>query len=215
MISREFSGKTEQEVIDNALEVLKLREDQVKIEFEQKSGIFQFGKKNMTAKVSYSEDLQFGNRCLMLIRDLLEKMNIEAKIYLLEENDEKIVIEIESPDSALIIGKKGKTLESLQTIVNVIMNKNTNIWTKVIIDIGNYRNRKERYINKMALQYAGIVKKTKKSVLLEPMNPFERRIVHMILKDESNIETLSEGEGIIKRIRISFNENKEIKESKE
>jgi spoIIIJ-associated protein len=60
----------------------------------------------------------------------------------------------------------------------------------------------------MALQYAGIVKKTKKSVLLEPMNPFERRIVHMILKDESHVETQSEGEGIIKRIRISYIEDK-------
>jgi spoIIIJ-associated protein len=209
MISREFSGKTEQEVIDNALEVLKLRQDQIKIEFEQKSGIFPFGKKNMTAIVSYNEDLQFGNRSLMLIRDLLEKMNIEAKIYLLEETDEKIIIEIESPDSALIIGKRGKTLESLQTIVNVIMNKNTNIWTKIIIDIGNYRNRKERYLNKIAFQYANIVKKTKKSVLIEPMNPFERRIVHMILKDEKNIETQSEGDGMIKRIRISYTEKKE------
>lgn len=209
MITREFSGKTEKEVIESALDILKLREDQVKIEFEQKQGIFPFGKKDMVAQVSFSDELQFGNRCLMLIRDLLEKMNIEAKIYLLEETDEKVVIEIESPDSALIIGKRGKTLESLQTIVNVIMNKNSTLWSKIIIDIGNYRNRKERYLNKIALQYASIVNKTKKSVLLEPMNPFERRIVHMILKDEKFIETQSEGEGTIKRIRIIYTEDKE------
>jgi spoIIIJ-associated protein len=210
MITREFSGKTEEEVIAEALGTLKLKEDQVKIEFiDQKNGIFSFGKKNVLAQVSYSEELQFGNRCLMLVRDLLEKMNIEAKIYLLEETDEKIVIEIESPDSALIIGKKGKTLEAIQTLINVIMNKNANVWTKIIIDIGNYRSRQERYLNKIALHYANIVKKTKKSILLEPMNPFERRIVHMILKDEKYIDTQSEGEGTIKKIRILYKEDKE------
>jgi len=209
MVTREFSGKTEEEVITSALETLKLNKDQVKIEFvDQKGGIFSFGKKNVVAQFSYNEELQFGNRCLMLVRDLLEKMNIEAKIYLLEENDEKIVIEIESPDSALIIGKKGKTLESLQTLVNVIMNKKATVWTKIIIDIGNYRNRQERYLTKMALQYANIVRKSQKSVLLEPMNPFERRIIHMILKDEKYIDTQSEGEGTIKKIRIIYKDDK-------
>ncbi|OHD05922.1 MAG: hypothetical protein A2086_06945 [Spirochaetes bacterium GWD1_27_9] len=207
MITREFSGKTEKEAIDNALNTLKLKEDQVKIELENKAGIFPFGKKNIVVKVSYDEELAFGNRCLMLVRDLLEKMNIEAKIYLLEENDEKVVIEIESPDSAIIIGKQGKTLESLQTIISVIMNKNSTVWTKIVVDIGNYRQRREKSLEKLAMSYANQVKKTKKSILLEPMNPFERRIIHMMLKDDNNIDTQSEGEGTIKQIRILYKED--------
>ncbi|HOV14098.1 MAG TPA: RNA-binding cell elongation regulator Jag/EloR [Spirochaetota bacterium] len=210
MTTKEFSGKTEQEIIDLAVENLKLKQEDLEFEFEtKKDGIFPFSKKLLTAKVTFDEELQFGNRCLILVRDLLEKMNIEAKIYLIEDNDDKIVIEIESPDSAIIIGKQGKTLESIQTIVNVIMNKNAKEWTKIVIDIGDYRNRRERYLNKMAQNYASQVKKTRKPVLLEPMNPFERRIIHMALKNEKDIETQSEGEGTLKQIKIFIKQSGE------
>jgi spoIIIJ-associated protein len=211
IITREFSGKTEDEAIKIAMDTLKLKQDQLQITTETKNGLFPFAKKNVSIQVSFDEELLFGNRCLLLVKDLLEKMNIEAKIYLIEESNENIIIEIESEDSALIIGKQGKTLESLQTLVNVIMNKNSSIWTKVIIDIGNYRNRREKYLNKIALQYASQVKKSRKSALLEPMNPYERRIIHMTLKNDKNVDTQSEGEGTIKRIKIFYVENKEIK----
>ncbi|HPO48849.1 MAG TPA: RNA-binding cell elongation regulator Jag/EloR, partial [Spirochaetota bacterium] len=184
MAKKEFTGKTEREIIDLAVETLKLKEEDLKFEFEtKKDGIFPFSKKMLSAMVTYDEELQFGNRCLILVRDLLEKMNLEAKIYLIEDSNEKIVIEIESPDSAIIIGKQGKTLEAIQTIINVIMNKNSKEWIKIIIDIGDYRNRREKYLNKLAQNYASQVKKTRKPVLLEPMNPFERRIIHMALKN--------------------------------
>ncbi len=203
MAKKEFTGKTEREIIDLAVETLKLKEEDLKFEFEtKKDGIFPFSKKMLSAMVTYDEELQFGNRCLILVRDLLEKMNLEAKIYLIEDSNEKIVIEIESPDSAIIIGKQGKTLEAIQTIINVIMNKNSKEWIKIIIDIGDYRNRREKYLNKLAQNYASQVKKTRKPVLLEPMNPFERRIIHMALKNEKDIETQSEGEGNLKQIKI-------------
>lgn len=204
MITREFFGKTEEEINEEVLNAIKLNKDQFTINFENEGGFFSFGKKTIKAVVNYEEDFQFGNRCLMFVKDLLERMNIEAKIFLIEESDEKIVIEIESPDSGMIIGKQGKTLESIQTIVNVVMNRSYKNWTKVIIDIGNYRDRREKFISKMAIQYASQVKKSKKSLLLEPMNPFERRIIHMTLKNESNIFTQSEGDGIMKKVRISF-----------
>ena len=204
MITREFSGKTKEEVISNALETLKLSEDQIEIEFKDESSILPFKKKQVTALISFEEENMFGNRCLMFIKDLLEKMNIEAKIYLIEENDEKVIIELESPDIALIIGRKGQTLESIQTIVNAAMNKKAQTWTKVIIDIGNYRNRRERNLNYIAHKAANQVRKTKQSILLEPMNPFERRIVHLALKEEEEVETKSEGDGIMKEIRINY-----------
>lgn len=208
IISREFIGVSEEEIIKKALDTLKLREDQIKVDFKTESdGIFKKNK-NITASVYFEEDLLLGNRSLLFVRDLLEKMDIDAKIYLIEENDEKIVIEIESPDSALIIGKKGKNLEAIQTIVNAAMNKRATIWTKVIIDIGNYRNRREKRLQQLALDVATQVKEEKKSMLLEPMNPFERRIIHMTLRNESNIETNSEGTGNIKRIRVSCNTDK-------
>lgn len=204
MIIREFTGKTEEEAIELALETLKLSKDQVQIKSENKSGFLGFGKKEISIKVSFEDDLVFGNRCLMLVKNLLEKMDVDAKIYLIEEDDEKVVIEIESPESAIIIGKKGKNLEAIQTLINVIMNRSFKTWTKVIIDIGNYRMRRERNLKKVALDIAKQVKSEKKSVLLEPMNPFERRIIHMTLKDFDDIETVSEGDGNIKRIKVIY-----------
>ncbi len=205
MIEREFSGKEQSEVVSKALDVLKLKEDQVKIEVENnsKNNIFSFGKKNdITVKIKFEEDFLFGNRALMFVRDLLEKMNIEAKIYLIDEDDDQIVIEIESPDSAIIIGKKGKTLESIQTLVNVTMNRSFNKWTKVIIDVGNYRDKRKATLLNIAHKAAIEVKKTGRPVLLEPMNPFERRIVHMCLKDDKLVTTESEGDGLIKQVRV-------------
>ena len=140
----------------------------------------------------------------MFVRDLLEKMNIEAKIYLIEESDEKVVIEIESPDTGLIIGKQGQTLESIQLLVNVRMNKKANKWTKIIVDIENYRNRKERNLNYIANKAASQVKKTKRPIILEPMNPFERRIIHLALQNDANVNTESIGDGILKKIKVNY-----------
>jgi len=204
MITREFKGNSKEEVIKKALDILKLREDQIEIIFEDENSILPFVKKKVIAKVSFDEDDMFGNKCLMFIKDLLEKMNIEAKIYLIEENDLKVVIEIESPDSALIIGKKGQTLEAIQTIANVILNKNASNWTKIVIDIEDYRNRKERNLKNLANKIAAQVRNSKKSVILEPMNPFERRIIHMALQDDKEVETESLGEGLLKKIKVKY-----------
>jgi spoIIIJ-associated protein len=204
MITREFSGKSKEEVIEEALDVLKLTKDQVEIEFVEENSLLPFLKKKVVAKISFEEENSFGNRSLMLVRDLLEKMNIEAKIYLIEEGDEKVVIEIESPDTGLIIGKQGQTLESIQLLVNVVMNKRANKWTKIIIDIENYRNRKERNLNYIANKAANQVKKTKRAIILEPMNPFERRIIHLALQNDVQVNTESIGDGVLKKIKVNF-----------
>lgn len=204
MITREFSGKSKEEVIEEALDVLKLSKEQVKIEFEEENSLLPFLKKKVVAKISFDEENSFGNRSLMFVRDLLEKMNIEAKIYLIEESDEKVVIEIESPDTGLIIGKQGQTLESIQLLVNVRMNKKANKWTKIIVDIENYRNRKERNLNYIANKAASQVKKTKRPIILEPMNPFERRIIHLALQNDANVNTESIGDGILKKIKVNY-----------
>ena len=209
MTTREFYGKTEDEAIKKGLNILKLTKEQTKIQVESRGG-FHFGKKeNFVAKFTFDDEFQFGNRGLMLVRDLLEKMGIEAKIYLIEESDDKIIIEIESPDSGIIIGKQGKMLEAIQTIVNFIMNKNFEYWTKVVIDIGNYRERRESYLTKIAIQSASMVKRNKKPVFLEPMNPFERRIIHLNMRKEPNIDTVSEGEGNLKRVKVFYTDHKD------
>lgn len=203
MITREFVGNNKDEIIEEALETLKLPLNKVNIEVVEENKIL-FGKKKVIVKVSYSEEDAFGNRCLMFIKNLLEKMNIQAKIYLIEESDDLIMIEIESPESALIIGKRGQNLDALQTIVNSAMNKNSKKWTKIIIDSENYRSRKEKNLQYIAIKAMSEVRKTKKSILLDPMTPAERRIIHVALQDEEDIKTESIGEGLIKKVKIQY-----------
>ena len=208
MITREFTGKTKEEVIEMALDVLKLSMDQVKFDFIEENSVLPFMKKKVIAKVSYNEEDMIGSKGLIFIKDLLEKMNIEAKIYLIEESDQKVVIEIESPETGMIIGKKGQTLEANQTLANVVLNKKNTEWIKIVIDIENYRNRKERNLRHLANKVASQVKSTRKYVILEPMNPFERRIIHMTLQDDKDIETESIGDGLLKKIKVKYiNEN--------
>ena len=90
----------------------------------------------------------------------------------------------------------------------LIMNKKANKWTKVIIDIENYRNRKERNLNYIANKAANQVKKTKRSIILEPMNPFERRIIHLALQNDVQVNTESIGEGVLKKIKVNYINNK-------
>jgi spoIIIJ-associated protein len=207
MITREFSGKSKEELIEEALDTLKLTKDQVKIEVEEDNSLLPFMKKKVVVKISYEDELMFGNRALMFVKDLLEKMNIEAKIYLIEENDEKVVIEIESPDTALIIGKQGQTLEAMQTLANIVMNKSSKKWTKIVIDIEDYRNRRERSLTYIANKAASQVKKTKRAVVLEPMNPFERRIIHVTLQNDNYVTTESLGDGTFKKVKVIYVED--------
>jgi spoIIIJ-associated protein len=204
MVTREFVGKTREEALEKAIETLKMAEGQFTVEYIEESSLLPFIKKKVTAKIQFDEEKLFGYRSLLFVKELLEKMNIEAKIYLIEENDEKVIIEIESPDTATIIGKNGQTLEAIQTIINSVMNRSAKTWIKIIIDIENYRNRRERNLKFIANKAVTQVRKTKKAVLLKPMTPFERRIIHIALQNEENIQTESIGEGIIKKIKINY-----------
>lgn len=203
MATKVFFGKTEKECLDNALTALNLHEDDISYVFEkEKSGILSFGSKKLKIIVTYNDENSKGNLAINFIKNLLERMNIIARIYLIEESNDKIHIEIESDESGLIIGKKGKNLESIQLLTNVVVNKGKDDWIKVYIDSENYRRQKERSLKDLALKSAIIVKKTRRSRILEPMNPFDRRLIHLALQDDDTIETKSEGEGIYKRVRI-------------
>ncbi|MDH5682087.1 MAG: protein jag, partial [Spirochaetota bacterium] len=103
------------------------------------------------------------------------------------------------------IGKKGKNLEAIQFLINMAFNKdkkNRKDWKKIILDVEGYWNRREETINNLALKAADFVRNTKKTRLLQAMNPFERRLVHLALQDLDDIGTRSEGEGTFKKVRV-------------
>ena len=115
--------------------------------------------------------------------------------------DSKIGIGIESQDSSILIGRKGKNLDAIQLVTNVFAG-NLDPDLKIVVDSENYRMRHEEQIIRNAYKTAEIVKRTGRSRLLDPMNPFERRLVHTALNDVDGVDTKSEGDGLYKQVRI-------------
>ena len=225
---KEFEGRTEQEAIDKAVEELGLDRDDFDVEIleKEKKGLFRKG--NVRIRVYFGEDdsdieeepeeeepeaeeatenrdpePQNDNerRIIEFVDTLIQKMGYKGKTSISFRRDTKIGLSIDSDDSSIIIGRKGKNLDAIQLITNVYAG-NLDPDIKVVIDSENYRMRHEEQIIRNAYRIAEQVKRSGKSRLLDPMNPFERRLVHTALNDFDGVETKSEGEGLYKQVRI-------------
>ena len=224
-MQKEYEGRTEQEAIDKAIRELGLDRDQFDVEIveKEKKGLFRKG--NVKIRVYYGEDdsseevsdeektaevaedrnpePQNDNerKILEFLDTLIMKMGYTGKASISFRRESKIGINIESDDSSIIIGRKGKNLDAIQLITNVYAG-NLDPDIKVVIDSENYRMRHEEQIIRTAYRVASDVRRTGRSKLLDPMNPFERRLVHTALNDFDGVETKSEGEGLYKQVRI-------------
>jgi len=136
--------------------------------------------------------------------EVVGKMGYPAKVSVLFREEKNSGLKIETDNTSMIIGKKGKNIDALQLLANVYAGKLGREDLKVILDSENYRIRREESLVRIAYESAEQVRRTGRSVLLEPMNPFERRIVHTTLNDIVDIETKSEGEGLYKQVRVTF-----------
>ncbi|AFU74736.1 RNA-binding cell elongation regulator Jag/EloR [Borreliella afzelii] len=222
-MSYEFYGKTEQEAIKKAMRDLELKEGEFDVEILDKERVgFLFKKEMIKIRVSPHVkevkkggfEIQIGDeicdKILEFVKEMLIKMGytVNLTIELKEEGYVKISIETDSPN--ILIGREGKNLDSLQLLTNVYTSRligETGAFNRVILDIGDYRERfKSRFIN-LAINSFHKVKRTRRSILLPSMNPFERRIIHTTLNRYSDIKTESEGDGNIKRIRVSYVRN--------
>lgn len=204
----EFEGKTVDDATKKALSELGLQDaSQIKVDVidEGKSGIFGFGV-SRPAKIRIYHSVissDVGDLTKEVLMTILTKMGIEGEIADLKEGESKVYVELASKmHSGLIIGKKGKTLESLQFLINLIVNHKTGSDKKIILDIESYRAKRERALKKMSREIAFKVIKTGKPWTLEPMNPFERRLVHLTLQNDSRVTTKSEGQGIYRKVTI-------------
>ena len=140
-------------------------------------------------------------KILEFLDTLISKMGYTGHSVITFRRESKIGISIESEDSSIIIGRKGKNLDAIQLVTNVYAG-NLDPDIKVVIDSENYRVRHEEQIIRNAYRIAADVRRTGRSKLLDPMNPFERRLVHTALNDFDGVETKSEGEGLYKQVRI-------------
>ena len=201
----EMTGKTVEEALKHALDELELTKDKVDVEVidEGSKGLFNLiGAKPAKVKVTAKPD-SLDNAKTFLV-NVLSSMDINADIDIKEEND-IIKINLKGPKMGLVIGYRGETLDSLQYLVSLVVNKNhENPYKKVVLDAENYRHKREETLIKVAQKTAYKVKKSGRPYKLEPMNPYERRIIHSALQEYTDINTYSEGEEPFRRILISL-----------
>ena len=201
----EMTGKTVEEALKHALDELKLTKDKVDVEVidEGSKGLFNLiGAKPAKVKVTAKPDSLDDAKTFLI--SVLNSMDINADIDIKEEND-IIKINLKGPKMGLVIGYRGETLDSLQYLVSLVVNKNQeNPYKRVVLDAENYRHKREETLIRVAQKTAYKVKKSGRPYKLEPMNPYERRIIHSALQEYTDINTYSEGEEPFRRIIISL-----------
>ena len=131
-------------------------------------------------------------------------MGYDVKVAIAYREDKKIGIRLESSASSILIDRKGKNLDALQLLANIYAGRLGHEETRIILDTENYRIRREEALVRLAYTTADKVRTTKKSILLEPMNPFERRLIHTTLNDIPDVETKSDGDGLYKQVRVFY-----------
>lgn len=128
------------------------------------------------------------------LETLFKAMDIQADIKIeFNETDNLLDIDVEGPEMGILIGKRGQTLDSLQYLTSLVVNKEQQDYVRVKVDTENYRSRRKDTLENLAKNIAFKVRKTRKPVVLEPMNPYERRIIHSALQGNKYVETYSEG----------------------
>jgi spoIIIJ-associated protein len=147
---------------------------------------------------------EFEQKMIDFMAELIRRMGYEAEVSMLFRENHKIGIKIESGSSSILIGKKGKNLDALQLLANIYAGRLGREDIRVILDSENYRIRREESLVRLAYTVAERVRESRNSILLEPMNPFDRRLIHTTLNDIADVETKSEGEGLYKQVRVYY-----------
>ena len=147
---------------------------------------------------------EFEQRMIAFVEGLIERMGYSGKAAILFREERKIGLRIDSEHSSIIIGKKGKNLDALQLLANIYAGRQGREDMRVILDSENYRIRREESLVRLAYTVADRVRENRGSILLEPMNPFDRRLIHTTLNDIADVETKSEGEGLYKQVRVYY-----------
>jgi spoIIIJ-associated protein len=205
----EYEGRTPDDATKKAMAELGIRDiSKIKVEVidSGKSGIFGFGvSRPAKIRIFYNENPDnVGDKVKVYLVDILSKMGLDGGVKDIKESDSKVYVELESKlSSGLLIGKKGKTLEALQFMINLMINNSTGSEKKIILDIESYRDKREKSLKKMSREIAQKVIRSGRPMTLEPMNPFERRLIHLTLQNDKRVMTKSEGQGIYRKIKIS------------
>ncbi|MDR2150918.1 MAG: protein jag [Spirochaetaceae bacterium] len=230
----EFEGRTEKEAINLAAAELGLGKSDFDIEILefQRAGLFKKGHVKIRVHINQALETaaeqpptqilkktpdpltvsetfapispEFELDMIQFLETLMEKMGYPGTAETVMQEENKISFQLNSEHSSILIGKKGKNLDALQLLANVYAGKQTKENVRIILDSENYRIRHEESLVRLAYTTADKVRENRMSVLLEPMNPFDRRLIHTTINTIADIDTKSEGEGLYKRVRVFY-----------
>ena len=196
-------AKTIDEAIEYGLQEFGVLRDEVIIEVLEEPSKGLFGLiGSRPAKVRLTLKDNPARRADRLLQDIFKAMDVPVELNI-KEQDQILQVSIEGPDLGILIGRRGETLDALQYLANLAVNKNQEQRRKVILDVEGYRLRREETLQKLAIRLADKAKQRGRSVVLEPMNSQERRIIHTALQGRDDIYTFSEGEEPFRKIIIA------------
>lgn len=204
----EVTAKTVEDAITEGLIKLGTTSDKVETEIIEKGSVGFLGIGSKPAVIKIWKKFSLEEFVKGFLHDIFNAMDLEVEIIINKSEDEKnIDVELKGNEMGVLIGKRGQTLDSLQYLTNLAVGKQVNEFVKVKIDTEDYRKRRRETLENLARNIAYKVKRTKRPVSLEPMNPFERRVIHSALQNDRYVSTHSEGEEPFRHVVITLKRN--------
>lgn len=201
----EISAKNVDDAITQVTVQLGITSDQLEYEVLDKgsTGFLGIGSKNAVIKAR--KKFSIDENVVEFLSSIFDAMKMEVEILVAVNEEEHIIeVELKGDDMGILIGKRGQTLDSLQYLTNLAINKHSDEYYKVKIDTEDYRKRRKETLENLAKNIAYKVKRTKRPVSLEPMNPFERRIIHSALQNDRYVTTHSEGDEPYRHVVVTL-----------
>lgn len=201
----EVSAKTLDDAITEASIKLGTTSDKIEVEVIEKGSTGFLGIKSKPAIIKARKKNDTVDNIREFLENVFSAMNMEVTIDIKKAEDDKVYeVELSGKEMGLLIGKRGQTLDSLQYLTNLAVNKHSDGYIKVKLDTEDYRQRRKDTLENLAKNIAYKVKRTKRPVSLEPMNPFERRVIHSALQGDRYVETHSEGEEPFRHVVVTL-----------
>ena len=210
----EVSAKTVDDAITEASIKLGTTSDKIEVEVIEKGSTGFLGIKSKPAIIKARKKNDTVDNIREFLENVFSAMNMEVTIDIKKAEDDKVYeVELSGKEMGLLIGKRGQTLDSLQYLTNLAVNKHSDGYIKVKLDTENYRQRRKDTLENLAKNIASKVRRTGKPVTLEPMNPYERRVIHSALQNDRYVETHSEGEEPFRKVVVSLKEGVQPREN--
>ena len=201
----EISAKNVDDAITQATVQLGITSDQLEYEVLDKGSTGSLGIGSKNAVIKARKKFSIDENVVEFLSSIFDAMKMEVEILVAVNEEEHIIeVELKGDDMGILIGKRGQTLDSLQYLTNLAINKHSDEYYKVKIDTEDYRKRRKETLENLAKNIAYKVKRTKRPVSLEPMNPFERRIIHSALQNDRYVTTHSEGDEPYRHVVVTL-----------